>query len=239
MKTLFQISLSVVRQSRGSMSLHTIPLGIHKLILSTDGKTWDCMVAYRLAEQGCTGALRNAREQGCPWDASVTYVAARNGHLNCLMYAHKNGCPWYTWYKYTTTAAAENGHLDCLQYAYEHGCPWDKSVTYKAAEGGHLQCLQYAHEHGCPWDITVIEIAVKRGHHNCARYALLHGCPNSQLTERYKNASSKLLKPPSLFDLSLAVSKRLRSRISKDMLPNVIYHVITDNACAQCLRTSS
>ena len=76
---------------------------------------------------GHLGALRWAREHGCPWDATTCSNAARGGHLELLMWAREQ----------------------------EHGCPWDEETCSFAALGGHLELLRWARAHHCPWEANM------------------------------------------------------------------------------------
>lgn len=213
MKTLFNLSLKVARDNRRKIKMADAPPFFHKLILSTNGKSWDSMVAYTLAEQGCLNALKYAISQGCPCNSTVTYAAALNGHLDCLIYAHEIGIPWYESYEDCTSAAARNGHIDCLRYAHKHGCSWSEQTTYRAAKAGHLECLRYAHENGCEWDVNVLHV----GDEKCVKYALMHRCGRVRTKECYmcEKIEDLMYRELEEFDGSTGVKERRIERKRK------------------------
>jgi len=106
------------------------------------------------ASGGHLGALRWAREHGCPWDEDTCAYAAEGGHLEVLKWAREHCCPWNPM---TLRGAAASGHVDVLRWAWGH-CPiYGGNIRNWAANSGHRDVRQWAREQGareqdCPWD---------------------------------------------------------------------------------------
>jgi hypothetical protein len=141
------------------------------MLLSTRLKDVACHLAARY---GHLGALRMAKNGGCPLGISTCVSAAENGHFTMLVWARKNGCPWD---ERICSGAAENGHFGILKWARNNGCPWNEQTCNAAAANGRLKILRWARENGCTWSVRTCSYAAGFGHLDVLMWAVHNGCP--------------------------------------------------------------